>query len=573
MSTTATKTNYVAKAERYCRRVAAGEVAACRWVKLACARHLSDRQREKSARFPFRFDRSKAEHICRFAELLPHVKGPLAGGRIKLEPWQCFILCCVFGWLRKDNGKRRFRRSYVEVPRGNAKSTLSSAVGLYMLALDDEGGSEVYSAATTREQAKIVFRDAQEMARKSPGFLSRFGVDVLAHAIIQPKSASKFVALSAEADTLDGLNVHCAIVDELHAHPTRRVYDVLETGMGKRDQSLLWLVTTAGSDLSGICYEVRTYATKILEGIAPDDSTFAIIYTLDEGDDWQSDAALAKANPNIKASIDQPSVRQLRDKAKVMPAAQANYKTKHLDVWVSAMAPWLPMEAWHRCGTPPLRLEDFEGQPCVIGLDLASKTDIAAAVHVFRPELGRYAAFGRFYLPEAAIRDGRNSQYTGWEASGRLVVTPGEEIDFGRIKSDLLADASLFEVREIAYDPWQAKQLSQELTAEGASVVEFRNTVANMSEPMKELDAAVRSCRLGHDGCPVFAWMASNVVARMDAKENIYPRKERPGNKIDGIVALIMALGRWLALSPAKPVASIYESRGITLLGDDDGED
>lgn len=556
-------TNYATVARRYAEAVVAGEILACRWVQAACQRQLDDLARFKGKASNFQFnpklrDREgrgfrPADNLCAFIERLPHVKGPLAGELITLEPWQVFILSTVFGWVKMD-GKRRFRRSYIEVPRGNAKSTLSSAVALYMLAADGEGGAEVYSLATTRDQARIVFGDAQTMARRSTGFRSRFSVNVGAHNMHVLATGSKFEALSAEGSTLDGLNIHFGCVDELHAHKTRTVYDVVETGTGKRDNSLLWVITTAGSNRAGICYEVRTFVIKLLDGVIEDHSQFGIIYGLDDGDAWDTEPALIKANPNWGISVRPEVLMPLQAKAMQLPSAINNFKTKHLNEWVNADTAWMDMRAWDACADATLDLDAFEGQPCWIGLDLASKTDIAALVQVFpHPEISdAYAVFGRYYLPEDTVGAAGNSQYPGWMRTGRLTVTPGNVIDFGWIEADLLQMASRFGIQAVAFDPFQATQLSTRMLAEGLPMVEVRPTVLNFSEPMKSLEALVLQKKLIHDGDPVMGWMASNVVAHLDAKDNIYPRKERPENKIDGIVALIMGLSR--AITPGTNI-------------------
>jgi phage terminase large subunit-like protein len=471
-----------------------------------------------------------------------------------------FILTSVFGWV-KDDGKRRFRRSYIEVPRGNAKSTLSSAVALYMLAADREGGAEVYSLATTRDQARIVFGDAQTMARRSPGFRQRFAVEVGAHNMHVLASGSKFEALSAEGSTLDGLNIHFGCVDELHAHKTRTVYDVVETGTGKRDNSLLWVITTAGSNRAGICYEIRTFVTKLLDRVFVDDTQFGIIYGLDDGDDWTSELALIKANPNWGISVRPEVLVPLQAKAMQLPSAVNNFKTKHLNEWVNADTAWMDMRAWDACGDINLDIEAFAGQLCWIGLDLASKTDIAALLLVFQhPEIaGAYAVFGKYYLPEDTVQSAGNSQYEGWMRTGRLTVTPGNVIDFGWIEADLLGMASKFEIQAVAFDPFQATQLSTRMLSEGLPMIEVRPTVLNFSEPMKTLEALVLQKKLMHDSDPVLAWMASNVVAHLDVKDNIYPRKERPENKIDGMVALIMALSRAIKPGDSVVLGTDYE--------------
>ncbi len=545
-------TQYTTVAGRYAEAVVAGEIPSCRWVRFACQRQLSNLARFKGKASPYRFnpklrDREgrafhPADNLCAFIERLPHVKGPLAGEPIKLEPWQVFILTTVFGWVKPD-GKRRFRRSYIEVPRGNAKSTLSSAVALYMLAADGEGGAEVYSLATTRDQARIVFGDAQTMARRSKGFRSRFGVAVGAHNMHVLASGSKFEALSAEGSTLDGLNIHFGCVDELHAHKTRTVYDVVETGTGKRDNSLLWVITTAGSNRAGICYELRTFVNRLLEGLFEDDSQFGIIYGLDEADDWTSEDALIKANPNWGISVRPEVLLPLQAKAMQMPSAINNFKTKHLNEWVNADTAWMDMRAWDACADPSLSESDFLGEPCYVGLDLASKVDIAAKAKVFQRD-GKFYVFLTYYLPESAVDEGRNSQYSGWARRGLLTVTPGNVTDFDQIEAELVADASRFQIVEVPFDPFQATQLSAHMLAEGLPMVEMRPTVLNFSEPMKQLEALVLQRRLVHDGDPILAWMISNVVCHRDAKDNIYPRKEREEDKIDGVVALIMALGR-----------------------------
>ena len=561
--------NYADIARGYAEQIIAGEVLACRWVQLACQRQLNDLAKFKGKASTYRFNpkltakdgRSfrPADNLCAFSERLPHVKGPLAGQPIELEPWQVFILSTAFGWVRID-GKRRFRRSYIEVPRGNAKSTLSSAVGLYMLAADGEGGAEAYSLATTRDQARIVFGDAQTMARRSPGFRNRFSVEVGAHNIHVLATGSKFEALSAEGSTLDGLNIHFGCIDELHAHKTRTVYDVVETGTGKRDNSLLWVITTAGSNRAGICYEVRTFVTKLLDGVFEDDSQFGIVYGLDD-EDWTTEAALIKANPNWGISVRPEILGPLQAKAMQLPSAVNNFKTKHLNEWVNADTAWMDMRSWDACADQDLDIEAFTGQPCWIGLDLASKTDIAALVMVFaHPEIAdAFAVFGKYYLPEDTVNAAGNSQYPGWMHSGRLTVTPGNVIDFSWIEADLNDLASRFAIQAVAFDPFQATQLSTRMMSEGLPMIEVRPTVLNFSEPMKTLEALVLQKKLIHDGDPVLGWMASNVVAHPDAKDNIYPRKERPENKIDGIVALIMAISRAIKPGDSVVLGADYE--------------
>ena len=537
------KPNYFEISCRYARGVLSGRIPACSLVKKACERQLDDLDRYGDGK-RFIYDAEAGDRICWFIEHLTHVKGELAGQEIKLEPWQVFILHTTFSW-KTTEGIRRFRRVYIEVPRGNGKSSLSSGVALFCLCGDREPGAEVYSFATTRDQAKIVFGDAKEMARQNSKLKRAFDLQVLATSLYVPKTNSYFQAKSAEGSTLDGLNTHLAVIDELHAHKTRAVYDVVETSLGKRRNSLMWVITTAGFDTAGICYEVRSFVKQILNKEAQDESQFGIIYGLDEGDDWTSEEALQKANPNWGVSVRPEIITSLQAKAIARPSAANNFKTKHLDVWCSAASSWMDMPAWNLCRRS-IALSDFEGFDCYMGLDLGAKNDLTAKVLVFPvEENGRlnYYVFGTYYAPRAALLKSGNSQYDGWETLGYLKVTDGAVTDFNQIEADILEDCSRFRVKSVAYDPWQATQLATRLSDNDVPMVEYRNTVQNMSDPMKWLEALVQDKRLIHEGDPALTWMMGNVVAKRDFKDNVFPRKEVYENKIDGAVALIMALG------------------------------
>ena len=558
--------DYVGIAHQYARDVVEGRIPACAYVKQACQRQLDDLAREWTDEFPYVFATTLAERVCRFVEHLPHIKGKWAGKPIVMEPWQVFILSTVFGWVRED-GSRRFRVVYTEVPRKNAKSTISSGVGLYLLAADEEGGAEVYSAATTRDQARIVWNDAKCMVDRTEGLRRRFGVSTGAHSIYVEDTASLFKALSRDqGGNLDGLNVHGAIIDELHAHKTREIYDVVETATGARTQPLIWNITTAGFNRAGICYELRGYAAGVLSGAAPDEEFFGIIYTVDDEDlkdvgRLLTDPTLwAKANPNWGISVSPDDIARKARKASRVSSAQNNFLTKHLNVWVNAGTSWMNMQRWEECANRDLRLEDFAGEQCVAGLDLSSKKDIAALVYLFNRD-GKLHILGRYYLPEAAVEDSTNSQYAGWVEDGLLTVTPGNVLDYGQIEDDLHADSSQMEITEVGYDPFQATQMASRLDQAGFSMVEVRPTVPNFSEPMKELEALVLQGAIVHDGSPILTWMISNVVAHVDAKDNIYPRKSRPDAKIDGVVALLMALNRHIAGAGEEMTASMIIGR------------
>ncbi len=533
--------DYVGIAQKYAEDVLAGKILACRWVKLACERQLNDL---KNGVPGFRFNIGYASRPCVFIEHLRHIKGALAGQRIKLEPWQIFILTTVFGWIDDEN-KRRFRHVYIEVPRGNGKSALSSGAALYVLAADNEGGAECYTFATTRDQARIVFDTAKSMAQLSPDISREFGITTQAHSVTVLKNNSTLMPKSSEGSTLDGLNTHIAVIDELHAHKSRDLYDVVVTSLGKRRQPLLWVITTSGFDSSGICYEVRTMVTRVLERTVIDDAQFGIIYTIDKDDDWRTEKALIKANPNWGISVMPAEVTRLQKTAMELPSSTNNFKTKHLDVWCTSAVAWLNMDAWKRCARPGMDLSDFEGEPCILGLDLGSKSDLTAKTYIFPfEENGKmyYALFCDCWLPAKAIEESPNSQYKGWESMGLIKSTEGAMTDLNEIMESVREDLSRFDVQKVVYDPWQATQLATTLSNEGAPMFECRMTVQNISEPMKTLEALVKDGRLVHDGNPVLTWMMGNVVAKTDAKDNIFPRKERPENKIDGAVATILAL-------------------------------
>ncbi len=570
---------HVEVAQQYAQEVVAGTVPACKWVKAACQRQLDDLARSESdPDWPYWFDPDAAERICVFISLLRHVKGKWAGRRIDLEPFQAFSLSCVFGWKRKADGLRRFRTVYEELPRKNAKSTKIAGVGLYMLAADEEWGAEVYSAATTREQARILFEIAQQMARVDGEFRARFAVEPLTHSLVVKESASRMIPLSAEGSSLDGLNVSCALIDELHAHKTRQVHDVLDSATGARAQPLIWKITTAGWNRAGVCYDQRIYLTKILNAVlkrhgglgykvdgdtAEDETFWGIIYTLDDGDDPLAESTWRKANPNYGISVDPEDMRRMANMAKVQSAALSEFLTKRLNVWVNADSAWMNMLAWDACADPTLNEDDFRGEPCVAALDAAFKKDLFAKVKVFRRGRDVYA-FGRYYMPQALLERRGYEQIAAWSRAGWIRTTPGDVLDIEAVREELLGSAACrkrgvedhrllgdvdgdtqkFEVREIPFDPAQLTQFSAEMIEDGAPMVEMRPLVLNFSPAMKELDELVAAGRFHHTGDPVLAWAISNVVCHRDAKDNIYPRKDDADRKIDPAIALIMALGR-----------------------------
>lgn len=486
-----------------------------------------------------------------FAELLTNIKGPEAGTPLRLMGWQQFVIANLFGFVERGSGARRFRQASIWIPRGNGKTTFAAPIVLYMAFAEGEGGAEAYAAAVTRDQARILFEAAQHMARRSPDFRATLGVEVAAHAIFQPGTASKFEPVSSDAKALDGLNLHIGVCDEIGSHKTSEVYDVLLTAMGKRKHPLLISISTATGNTTGIGKQIWDYSVRVLNRTQDDERLFALIYTIDDADDPWSEDIWIKANPGWGQTVQPDAIRGIMRQARNNPAQEAAAKTKHLNVWVGADEALFSTRAWRECAKAELKLADFEGQECEIAVDLASKTDLAAIIILFsrRLESGdlAYTAFANCYLNEAAVMDARNPSYPGWGADAYLTITPGNETDFGMIEADLLDIAKRFRVTSVAYDPWAATQLAQRLQAEGLPMVEFRATTQNFSEPTKELDAAMRAGRIVHDGNPVLEWCVGNVVGRYDARANVYPKKSRPEQKIDAAIALIMAVGRAMA--------------------------
>lgn len=559
----------VKAAETYARRVVAGKIPCCKWIKLACKRHLDDLKASKAADYPYKFDPAKAEKIAKFLQLLPHTKGKWASKRelIKLEGWQLFSVCIPFGWLRKKDNTRRFRTIVIFVPRKNGKSIIGGGVGAYMFVADGEFGAEVYSGATTEKQAWEVFRPAKLMIERTPELRDHYGVEVNASNMCRLEDGSRFEPVIGKPG--DGSSPSCAIVDEYHEHQDSTLFDTMETGMGAREQPVILVITTAGSSIGGPCHQLVRDAERMLEGVIDRPDLWAMLYTIDPGDDWTSEEALIKANPNHGVSINGDFLLARQRDAMQSASKQATFRTKHLNEWVGAKNAWLNMLRWKEA--PPRKsLQELEGRRCIIGLDLASKIDIAGNILLFPPVDGDpfWHVHGRYYLPEARVieeLDGNTSRYREFDALGLLTLTDGEVIDFEVIKDDLREFAGRFDIEAVAYDPWQATQLAQEMVAEGLPMVEIRQTVQNISEPMKELEALTLRRLLAHGDCPILTWMASNVLAKLDVKDNIYPNKERPENKIDGIVALIMSLSRAIANAEAQGSVDDFLSRPMSM--------
>jgi len=559
-------------AEQYARDVISGKIIACKWVILACKRHVHDL--DHAHKRGFYFDPEAAQYVLNFIGMLRHSKGKWGRGRgelITLEPWQQFIIWVGFGWKRAD-GMRRFRAIYLEVARKNGKSTMSAGLGLELAFADGEPGAEVYSAATKRDQARIVHKEAIRMVRKNSGL--RKYIKIYKDNLNLELTASKYEPLGADSDSTDGLNIHGVVADELHAWKSREMWDVLETATGSREQPMIVAITTAGMDRMSVCYEKHDYTRKVLEGWEDnsfeDDTWFGMIFTLDEGDDWRDESIWIKANPNLGVSKYIEDMRMKAKRAEHMPAALAGFLRRELNVWVQGEFKWMPMGAWRKCSgdVPAIELtKRLEKATAYGGLDLSSTSDLTAFVMAFPDDDGNFDIVCRFWIPEDQMeirtRD-YGVQYRLWVEQGYIETTPGNSIDPDYILDQVEQDADLFDIDQVAFDRWGAARVVTTLENKGLTMVQFGQGYASMNPPMKELERLVLSGKIRHGNNPVLTWMADNLVARMDPSGNIKPDKEKSREKIDGMVALIMALD--LALRhPEKK--SVYEKRGIRRLG------
>ena len=563
---------HIEAATQYYHEVIGGKIPACKNVLNACRRQVND-LRKQGDDFKYVFDEAKGEKICDFVEKLPHTKGKWAAKKqkLKLEPWQKFLLSTLFGWVNKETGYRRFIEVYWEIPRKNGKSMLAATIGLYCFIDPDEYGGEVYSGATTEKQAWEVFRPAKQICDRTPALVERFGIDVRAKNINIIGDGSRFEPLIGNPG--DGSSPSCALIDEYHEHKTPDQYDTMVTGMGARDQPIMCIITTAGTDTSGPCYDKRTQMIRVLDGISDDDTVFPVIFGIDEKDDLTDPASLEKANPNLGISVSRDFLITQQKKATTDTSKQNIFKIKHLNTWVNARETWINPESWMKCGED-LNINDFANDDCFISIDLATKIDIAAKMKVFRRTVStsceitgqikdsvHYYLFPSFYLPLDTIQHDDNKHYQRWYNDGLLLSNEGAELDYDMMADQVRDEMSELEIKEIIFDPWRAAHVIHQLQAEGAVCVEYRNTPKNLTESMREVEGAIMGGRIHHGNNPIMNWMITNAIKKNLANELTTIDKERPRNKIDGVTAMVMGIGR--AMYQEETVESIYNSTSL----------
>lgn len=514
------------------------------------------------------YDKKLADRAVTFITNLKHTKGKWAGERFELLPWQEQIVRDIFG-IVKENGKRQFLSAYVEIPKKNGKSELAAAIALYLLYGDNEPSAEVYGAACDRNQASIVFDVAKQMTQMSAPLMKRSKIMAATKRIVNYTNAGFYQVLSAETGTKHGLNVSGLVFDEIHAQPNRKLYDVLTKGSGDaREQPLFFIITTAGTDKNSICYELHTKANDIMQGRKSDPTFYPVIYGLDESDDWTDENNWYKANPSLGHTITIDRVREAYKDALDNPAEENVFKQLRLNVWVNSTVCWIADHVYDK-GNIPIDLDGLRGRTCYGGLDLSSTSDITAFVLVFPPrnEDENYIVYPHFWLPEDTLelrcrRD--HVLYDVWKRQGYINTTEGNVIHYGFIEKYINNLNEIYNIKEIAVDRWNATQMIQNLEDDGFTMVPFGQGYKDMSPPSKELYKLLMEGKITHGGNPVLKWMAGNVVMHQDPAGNIKPDKEKSVEKIDGIVATIMALDRCIRNRDNE--SSVYDNRGILFI-------
>lgn len=551
-----------------------GNIPTGRLVFLAVERHLDD-LRDGGSKRKIAFDDVAADRAIEFFEkFLRLAEGEHEGQPFILQPWQQFIIASLFGWKGSD-GFRRFRTAYVEIGKGNGKSPLAAGVGLFGLLADKENAAEIYSAAVVKDQAKIIFRDAENMRDMSPLLKKKIVKTVNNLSVVS--TASFFRPISSEKRGLDGKRPHMALIDEVHEHPTALVVDKMRAGTKGRRQALIFEITNSGYDRETVCFNHHEYSRQLLEGLKDNDSWFGFVCHLDpceqcrkQGkdqpscsncDNWLDEDVWIKANPNLGISIKFKYLREQVMEALAMPAKENIVKRLHFCVWTQSETRAISAEQWRLCSgddaSDPVawrarKFAELKGKVCYGGGDLASTTDIASDTFFFprQPGVEKPVLIPFFFIPEHAVqqrvlRD--RVPMDVWVRQGFVFETPGSVIDYGFIRKHLKDFAAEYQLGEMAYDPWNALQLVAELEQDGFKMVKHQQSIGQLTDPTKHFLKMIIGAEFEHGNNPVLAWMADNLVVKSDASGNLRPIKpENPNSpkKIDGIVASIMAIGR-----------------------------
>ena len=528
---------------QYADAVIAGEITAGRLVRLACERHIADLERDDVY-----FDEAAARATIELFRYFPHTLGRWRGQEFVCLPYQSFIVGSLFGWMSRETEQRRYRYAYVELSRKNGKSSIAARIALKLAFFDGEGGAEVYSAATTRDQAKIVWLEAMRVVRMSGDVRDQAGIRVResVNTLVQDASASIYKPLASNDESSDGLNIHAAVVDELQAHKNASCWNVLENATGARLQPMIFAITYAGTSKQSICWQQRAHAVSVVEGL-DDDATFSYIAALDEGDTWLDEKCWEKANPSLGSTITREYLRAKVRRAQELPAQMNSIRRAHFNEWTEGATAWVNIAKWDSSTARRVESMEYERAPCWGGLDLASNIDLTAFVLAF--DLGEDGFFflPKFWLPaenltERVARD--KVPYDVWARTGLLTLTEGNVCDYRIIREHILTCAEQYDLRDIGYDPYMATETAYLLQEEGVDMVPFRQGFLSMNEPTKKLERLYLGERCLTNGNPILRWNVLNAVSREDPAGNVKLDKGKSVEKIDGLIATIMALGR-----------------------------
>ncbi len=557
-SSTVTKSSLPSISEQYIADVLAGKVVVSSWVRKAAERHVRDLR--DGYKRGILFDKERAARAIRFFRALTHVEDTFSvssGAQFVLEPWQQAYLWILFGW-RKTNGQRRWSIAYLEVARGNGKSKIASGICLYVLVGEGTKGSVVYSVATKKDQAKIIFDDAVLMANASPALTMLRHFKNNLHI---PDTASKFEPLSSDENTLDGLKPNMFSADELH-QMLRGTWNKCKTALGKKPGSFVLATTTAGTDRHSVCYEQRSYAEKVLAGF-DDDSYFPWICSLDKDDDPFDEANWPKSNPNLEVSIDLETIRDAAKQAQMIPSEYNEFLRMRCNIWTDSDVAWMPHHLWEAC-SETFDVEELRGRECFGGLDLSTSQDLTAFSLIFPPKGydEKWKVLPFMWVPAENIQERIKKDrvpYDVWIKNGLITKTDGNVIDYDSIRAKIFELAETYRIKEIGYDPYQATETAVKLTAEGLTCVPVRQGFITLNAPTRKLMDLVVAHDFAHGGHEVLAWNASNCMASIDAGGLIKIDKSKSTERIDGVAATVTALQRAMLSEPAPEITGVVE--------------
>lgn len=562
--------DYLAIATQYADDVIDGVIPANEYVKLACLRYRRDLERvQTDPDFDYVLSADRADHACRFIERMPHIKAYAGAGRnlgsLVMLSWQVFVTVNLFGWINRVTGLRRFMFCYIEVAKKNGKSTWLSAVCIYMATGDGEMGAEVYTVATNYDQAKIVWLDAKAMINKLPRLASTFNIKDTIYEIRCGVNNAVFKPLATDkGGSKDGYNIHCAAVDELHAHKDSLTYDIVANGIASRAQPLVIAITTAGTDTTGVAYRERTVVTQVLTQQAEHDRYFGMIFCLDRGDDWRDESNWVKSNPSLGHAIKIDYLRDKYKKVTLSPSAEFEFRQKSLNEWVGVRSQWINQSDWDALADHSLVESDLIGNPAFGSLDIASRNDLAGFGKLYAGRVEgqtkpHWYFFSKQYINEKAAqnaaqrlaqaeatrsREVGNAMYAVWAAEGWLTVTDGNTTDQDVIERDIKDSHNLSPFVEFGFDNFNASMIAGHLIEAGVPMVDVPMRVNPLSPAMRWIESLIADGRLHHNGDPVLSWCMSNVTVKPDANDNLFPRKDSAENKIDAALALITAAAR-----------------------------